>query len=80
MTPRKLEPDVVQARLRAIREMLADLEAVGVITTERLASDRVTRYAIERILTAIVDLAVSVNAHVAAAVIGEGPVEYAESF
>ena len=39
-----------------------------------------TRHAVERILTQLVDLAVSVNGHVAAARLGRGPATYPESF
>lgn len=80
MTPRRLEPDVLHSRLRVLRGLLDDLEAVGAITAERLIDDRLLRHGIERILTAIVDLAVSINGHVSAAVLGRGPSDYRDSF
>lgn len=80
MTPKDLDSDVVSSRLRLIEELLADLTAVGELTEDRLLSDRLLRHAVERILTQIVDLAVSVNGHVAVSVVGEAPREYRASF
>ncbi len=79
MTPRSLDEPVLQAKLALIRQLVDDLDAVGV-TPERLKDDRMVRYAVERILTQLVDLAVSVNGHVAAVRIGRGPADYRESF
>lgn len=80
VTPRELDADVVHARLRLIRELLDDLEDVGEATKERLEQERLTRRAIERILGQLVDLAVSVNGHVAAALLDRGPSDYRNSF
>jgi len=79
VTPRSLDEPVLQAKLGLIRLLVDDLDAVAV-TPERLKDDRMVRYAVERILTHLVDLAVSVNGHVAALRIGRGPADYRESF
>lgn len=80
MTPRELDADVVHARLRLMRELLDDLEEVGEVTPERLERERLTRRAVERILGQLVDLAVSVNGHAAAALLDRGPSDYRNSF
>ena len=63
MTPRPLEPAVVQARLRLMKDLLDDLASAGDVDADRLRSDRLLLRAVERILTQLVDLAVSVTAH-----------------
>lgn len=80
MTPRPLDLDVVHARLRRIRELLADLEAMGEITETRLADDAIARHAVERILTAVVDLAVAAASHVITARRQESSLTYADAF
>ena len=80
MSPRELDGAMLHAKLRVIRELLDDLEPLRDISAERLATDRLTRYAVERILTQLVDVAVSVNSHVSAAFAGRGPADYRESF
>ncbi len=80
MTPGELDRDVLHARLSRMRDLLDDLESVKDVTVERLERDRMTRHAVERILSRLVDLAVSVNGHVAAATLGRGPADYRESF
>jgi uncharacterized protein YutE (UPF0331/DUF86 family) len=80
LTPRRFDPDVVHARLAHMRQLLADLEAKGDVTAQRLGHDRDLRYIVERILTQLVELAVAINGHIAAAVLGRGPVDYADSF
>jgi uncharacterized protein YutE (UPF0331/DUF86 family) len=71
---------VIQERLRLIRDLLADLDVIGDVTADRLQQDRIVRHAVERILTQLVDLAVSINSHVAAAREGRAPATYRESF
>lgn len=80
MSPRDFDAEVVQSRLALIRDLLEDLEATGDVTSERLSADRFLRHAVERILTQLVELAVSVNSHVAGTVLGKGPVDYRSSF
>jgi uncharacterized protein YutE (UPF0331/DUF86 family) len=80
MSPKRLDVAIVHSRLRMIRELLDDLDSMGDSTVTGLASDRLTRHAVERILTQLVDLAVSVNNHVAAAVLGHVASDYRQSF
>lgn len=80
MTPREFHKDVVHVRLRLLGELLADLEDAGQITAERLRTDRMLRHAVERILSQLVDLAVSINGHVSVTLAGRGPQDYRSSF
>jgi len=80
MTPRELDPDVVQRRLRLMSDLLDDLDAVGDVAGTSLAEDRMLRHAIERILSQLVELSVSVNGHLAATVAGQAPKDYRSSF
>lgn len=75
-----IDAAVIQERLRLIRDLLADLDVVGGVTSERLQRDRIVRHAVERILTQLVDLAVSINSHIAAEKDGRAPATYRESF
>lgn len=80
MTPREFDGGVVQARLRHLDQLLDDLESVGAVTAELLEKQRMTRHAVERVLSQMVELAVSVNSHVAATLLGEAPTDYRSSF
>lgn len=80
MTPRGFEPDVVQEQLGLIVGLLEDLAALGDVTVQRLAEEMTTRHTVERILTQLVGLAVSVNSHVAATLLGRAPSTHRESF
>jgi uncharacterized protein YutE (UPF0331/DUF86 family) len=80
MTPRTVDWRSIRAKLRRIRELLDQLEALGAVDMNRLAAEPVTSLAIERILTLLVELAFSSNGHVAAAILGRAPDTYAESF
>ena len=63
-----------------ITRLLDDLQSAGQVDAPRLTQDRMLRYAVERILSQLVDLAVSVNSHVSATVLGESPKDYRASF
>lgn len=80
MTPPTLDFGVVQSRLSLIGQLLDDLERAGEVTVARLTSDRMLRHAVERILSQIVELAVSVNSHVSSAILARAPKNYRESF
>lgn len=80
MSPRELDAKVVHARLGLMRDLLGDLEVVGGVDPEGLRRDRMLRHAVERILTQLVELAVSVNGHVAATVFEKAPADYRSSF
>jgi len=75
-----IDAAVVQERLRLIRELLDDLSDIGEVTASRLRRERITRHAVERIVTQLVDLSVAVNSHLAAALLSEAPATYRESF
>ncbi|MDN5930937.1 MAG: DUF86 domain-containing protein [Pseudonocardia sp.] len=64
MTRRELDWRSVRAKIRGIRQLLDDLESMGSFDQERLRSDRIPTLAAERVLTLIVDMAFSANAHV----------------
>lgn len=80
MTPPVLDGALVHAKLRAMRELLDDLDATGPVDAARLTGDRMLKHAVERILTQLVELAVAVNGHVAVARLGRGATTYRESF
>lgn len=80
MTRRELDWRSVRAKMRGIRQLLDDLEGMGPFDQERLLNDRIPTLAAERVLTLIVDLAFSANAHVAVAVLRQAPDSYADSF
>lgn len=80
MTPRRLDPASVAARLRLMTDALADLRAVGPVGVDRLQEDRVARRAVERCLSHLVDTAAAINAHLAGALLDEAPRDLAESF
>lgn len=75
-----LDRDTVVVRLGLMNDLLGDLESVGSVDAVRLRSDRMARHAVERILTQLVEFAVSINSHIAAAVSGSVPGTYRESF
>ncbi len=66
MTPRKLDVAVVRARLSALNELVDALRVIGEVDGARLRADVIVRLAVERALTAAVDLVVSVCSHVVA--------------
>lgn len=80
MSPRDLDAGIVLARLTSIRELLHDLRLAGEVSKADLQRDRMLRHAVERILAQLVELAVSVNSHVAATAWGKAPGDYRESF
>lgn len=80
MSPRDFTPSVIQARLRQMRELLEDIAALGPVTAEELDSDRLRRYVVHQILTQLVQLAVAINSHLAASLLGRAVPGYRESF
>jgi uncharacterized protein YutE (UPF0331/DUF86 family) len=63
-----------------MRDLLDDMDGIGEVDASRLEADRIVRHAVERIITQLVDLAVSVSSHISAAVAGEAPATYRDSF
>lgn len=80
MTPPDLDEDALLVKLHLLRELLDDLASLGDVSSDRLSNDRISRHAVERVLMQLVDLAVSINSHVAAIHLGRGPSSYRESF
>lgn len=80
MTPRRLDWQSVRPKLRQIDRFVGVLRSFGPIDAAVLDDDDRTALAVERALTLLVELAFSVNGHVAAASLGRAPDTYAESF
>lgn len=80
MTPRPFNPATVQARLELMDGVLRDLGSLGEVTPERLRSEPIVRAAVERFLGQLVDLAVSINTHIASAFGDAPPQDYRDSF
>lgn len=80
VTPRQFDPDVVQSRLHHMRKLLDDLESFGPIDRQALETDSKLRYAVERILTQLVEVAVGINAHMGATLLGSVQPGYTDSF
>ncbi len=80
MSPGEFDPQVVQSRLLLMDGVLDDLASAGTLDGVRLSQERMLRYAVERMLAQLVDLAVSVNSHVSATLLGKSPRDYRTSF
>lgn len=80
MTPARPDVGVVGRRLRALTDAVGDLRRLEGIDAAGLRADPIARAAAERLLQVAVDLAVDVNAHLAAAVLGRAPATGRESF
>jgi uncharacterized protein YutE (UPF0331/DUF86 family) len=80
MTPRRLDPATVQARLQEIRLLIGDLKDLGPVSGSRLERDRYTRHVAERVLSQIVELATAINTHITAALLDRAPRSYRDSF
>lgn len=80
MTPPPLDAAMVHAKLRAMRELLDDLDAAQPVDAGVLARDRMLRHGVERILTQLVELAAGINGHLAVSALGRGAATYRESF
>jgi uncharacterized protein YutE (UPF0331/DUF86 family) len=63
-----------------MRDLLQDLAAMEDPSVDHLREDRLLRLAVERALIQLVELATSINTHVAAASLGRAPGSYPESF
>ena len=77
MNPRRmLDPETVLRRLRTMRRLLDQLERVRAADPDDFGA----RLQVERILSALVDLAVAVNTHVSVVELGEAPHDMTASF
>ncbi|WP_369056351.1 type VII toxin-antitoxin system HepT family RNase toxin [Kineococcus terrestris] len=80
MSPRELDLGVVHAELSLIAGSLDVLTSAGEVGEERLRADPLLTAAVERLVSRVVDLAVDVNAHVAATALGRAPADHRSSF
>jgi uncharacterized protein YutE (UPF0331/DUF86 family) len=92
MITRRLDPETIVSRLRTMRQLLDQLERLRLerLRLERLGLERLgnesgsddfgRRLQIERILSALVDLAVAINTHVVVVRLGEAPHDMTASF
>ncbi len=80
MTPRRLDPEVIAGKLRAMRRLLRELDRLGRVDADRFAREYATQLVVERIVSQLVDLAASVNAHVVAVEAGVPPPDIRRSF
>ncbi|WP_409331869.1 type VII toxin-antitoxin system HepT family RNase toxin [Trujillonella humicola] len=79
MTPRRLDPASVQAKLRSLDDLRSALDLVGEVDGARLGQDVLLRLAVERALTQAVDLVVAVCGHVLAAQSASVPTTYRDA-
>lgn len=80
MTPRRLDPSIIQARLSVVRGLLDDLAEVNAQEELPLAENRMLHHGVERILTQLVELAAAINEHVVGARLQRVATSYRESF
>ena len=80
MIPMSPNPDVVERRLAHQRDLLAELRKLLPLSVTRLSAEPVTRAAVERMMQAVVDLALDINGHIAASNLGRAPSTGRESF
>lgn len=76
MTGRTVDQDVVRAKLDGIERSCATLRSIGAVDAGTLEQDSVVAAAVERLLCRLVDLAVDINSHLAAAVLWRSPGDY----
>jgi hypothetical protein len=80
MSSRQFDPAIIQSKLSSIRDLLSDLARPDLADVEVLRSDRYARHIVERILTALVELAASVNSYVVATKHGQAAIHHRNSF
>ena len=80
MTPRRLDRVVIIEKLQMMRRLLDELERLGPVDVERFVQNFATQLVAERIISALVDLAGSINAHVVAVQTGMPPSDVQSSF
>ena len=80
MTPSSPSPETIERRLAHQRDLLSELRKLQPVTTNRLTDEPITRAAIERMIQAIVDLALDINGHIASSSLRRSPATGRESF
>ncbi len=79
MTP-PFNPDVVQAKLALMRDLLDDLAEIGPSDADALRNNHLIKHATERILSLLVQLSTEINVHASSTILGEAPADYRSSF
>ncbi|QGK68769.1 hypothetical protein GIY23_03685 [Allosaccharopolyspora coralli] len=80
MMQRRLDEGVVRNKLDALDRALRTLHSIGPLDAQRLRDDAVTAAAVERLTCRLVELAVDLNTHISASVLGRAPENYRASF
>ncbi len=80
MIPMSPNSDAIERRLAHQRELLAELRKLHPLTADRLSAEPLVRAAVERIMQAVVDLALDINGHIASSVLHRSPATGRESF
>jgi uncharacterized protein YutE (UPF0331/DUF86 family) len=80
VTPRQLDHAVVVSKLRTMRRLLDELDRVGPVDVGRFAQEFAVQLVVERIISQLVDLASSINAHVVAVETAVPPANIRQSF
>ncbi|THV40943.1 type VII toxin-antitoxin system HepT family RNase toxin [Glycomyces buryatensis] len=71
---------IIAKRLQLMGKLLDRLESIAPDDLEHRDPDDIVRLAVERIVTQVVDIAVSINQHLAAEHLGRAAQNYRESF
>lgn len=77
---KNIDEGVVHSKLDAIRRAIKTLSGVSPLDASTLTSDPIIAAAVERLVCRIVELAVEINSHIAAAVLARAPRDYRESY
>lgn len=80
MRPRGLDLEALTKRLRMMRRLLDQLAKIAPSDPELLGAEFGEQLQVERILSALVDLAVAINTHVVVVRLGEAPHDMTVSF
>ncbi len=80
MMPMSPNPDVVERRLAFQRDLLTEIRKLQPLSVDQLLTDPIRRAALERMMQAVVDLALDVNGHIASSTLGKSPGTGRESF
>jgi uncharacterized protein YutE (UPF0331/DUF86 family) len=71
---------VVERRLTLMRDLLDQIEALSPVSAQRLRTEPLVRAGLERMLQSCADLAIDINGHLSASVLGRAPATGRASF
>jgi uncharacterized protein YutE (UPF0331/DUF86 family) len=80
MTPKLPNTSVVERRLAHQRDLLAAMRTLQPVTAARLADEPILKAALERMIQAVVDLALDINGHVVTSLLSKSPATGRDSF